>query len=99
MKGCEEMKIKFWPNSKSGQAAAVLTLLFIILMLLKMGTLGLQIILPVPSPMIAILGIVGLVFGLISIVVNKDRAIMTWLSVPVGLLIFFWIGAEMLYPH
>lgn len=93
------MKNKIWPHTGSGKAAAVLTLLFIVLMLLKIGTLGIRIILPVPSPLIALLGIVGLVFGLIAIIVNKDKTILTWLSIPVGLLIFFWIGAEMIFPH
>lgn len=93
------MKIKFWPTPKLGQAAAVLTLLFIILMLLKMGALGIHIILPVPSPLIAILAVVGLVLGLLSIYLKKDKAILTWLSIPIGLLVFFWIGAEIMFPH
>ena len=83
------MKIKIWPSQKLGQTAAVLTLLFIVLMLLKMGTLGVHIILPVPSPLIAIFGVVGLVFGLLSIYLNQDKAILTWLSIPVGLIIFY----------
>jgi len=93
------MKLKIWPSPKLGQTAAVLTLLFIILMLLKMGAFSVYISLPVPSPLIAIFGVVGLVFGLLSIYLNKDKAILTWLSIPVGLIIFFWIGAEIMFPH
>jgi len=93
------MQIKFWPKSKLGQTAAVFTLLFIIVMAIIMGALGARIILPVPSPLIAVFGVVGLVLGLLAIVLNKDKSIMTWLSIPVGLIVFFWIGAEMLFPH
>jgi len=92
-------KIKVWPKAKFGQAAAVLTLLFILLMLLKLGTLGIRIILPFPSPVIALLGVTGFVFGLISIIKSKDRAVLTWLSIPVGLIIIIWVGAEFMFPH
>lgn len=93
------MKVKIWPSAKFGQAATVLTFIFFLLMFLKFGSLGIRIILPFPSPFIAALGIVGFVFGLISIIKNKDRAILTWLSIPTGLLIILWVGAEMIFPH
>lgn len=91
--------MKIWPTPKLGQAAASLTLLFILLMMLKMGALGIRFMMPLPSPLIALLGIAGLVFGLLSIYLNKDKAILTWLSIPIGLIIFFWIGAEIMFPH
>jgi uncharacterized membrane-anchored protein len=52
-----------------------------------------------PSPLIAVLGVIGFVLGIISIVKNEDRALFTLLSIPVGLLILFWVAAEIVVPH
>lgn len=55
--------------------------------------------LPFPTPFIAVFGVAGFVMGLISIIKNKERALLTLLSIPVGLLIIFWIGSEIVNPH
>lgn len=45
--------------------------------------------LPLPTLFLAVIGVAGFVMGVISIVKNKDRALLTLLSIPVGLLIIF----------
>ena len=90
------MKIQIWSKSKSGKWAAILTMLFIVAMLLKQMTLG---ILPLPTPFIAVIGVIGFIFGIISLVKNKDRSLLTLLSIIIGLLIIFWVAAEIAFPH
>lgn len=93
------MKIKFWSKSKAGKWSVILTLVFIIVMSLKVSALATHIRLPFPSPILAVIGVVGFALGIISIVKNKDRALFTLLSIPVGLLIIFWVTAEIAVPH
>lgn len=87
------MKRQILSQTPSGKWAGILTLAFIILMALK------SIRLPLPSPVIAVLGVVGFILAVISIIKNKDRSLLTWLAIPVGLIIIFWAGAEIMYPH
>lgn len=90
------MKIVFWPKSTAGKWAAILTLAFIVSMILKQITIGL---LPLPTPVIAVLGVTGFIVGVISLIKNKERAIMTLVSIPIGLLIIIWTAAEIVFPH
>jgi len=88
-----------------GQGAIVIALaarrgkriLFIALMGLKVLNVGIR--LPLPSPVIAILGIIGFIMGIISVLKFKDRAVFVFLSIFVGLLIIFWGAAEIIFPH
>ncbi len=66
---------------------------------LRMSALATIIRLPFPSPFIAVLGEIGFILGLISIFKNKDRSLFVLLSIPVGLLIIFWVAAEIAFPH
>lgn len=93
------MKIQLWSKTKVGKSAAILTLLFIILISLKLLTLRISIRIPLPTPFIAGLGVFGFIMGVVSFVKNKDRSLLTLLSIPVGLLIIFWIAAEIAFPH
>jgi membrane associated rhomboid family serine protease len=93
------MKIQVWAKTKIGKWASILTLLFIVLMAIKFSALAITIRLPFPSPFIALLGVIGFVLGIISIFKNKDRSIFVLLSIPVGLLIIFWVAAEIAFPH
>lgn len=91
------MKIQIISKTKIGKWAALLTLLFIALMGLKALNIGIRI--PLPSPFIAVFGVIGFVLGIISFFKNKDRSISVILSIAVGLLIIFWGAAEVLFPH
>lgn len=93
------MKIQLCSNTTTGKWAAILTLLFIVLMSLKLSTLAILIRLPLPTPVIAVIGVAGFIVGVASIIKNKDRALLTLLSIPVGLLIIFWTIAEIAVPH
>jgi hypothetical protein len=93
------MKLKFWSRITTGKWASILTLLFIGLMFIKITTLGISVRLPIPSPFIAVLGVLGFIMGLIAIIKYKDRSIMVILTIPFGLLIIFWILAEITFPH
>ena len=93
------MVIQLWPKTTAGKWAAILTLLFIVSMSIKLSALAMLIRLPLPTPFLAVIGVAGFVMGVISTVKNKDRALLTLLSIPVGLLIIIWTAAEIAFPH
>ncbi|MFY9903126.1 MAG: hypothetical protein WAK52_11050 [Trichococcus sp.] len=93
------MKMQLWSKTTTGKWAAGLTLAFVVLMAIKMTALGAVIRLPLPTPVLALLGVVGFIMGLIAIIKYKDRAILTFLSIPVGLVIILWTLAEIAFPH
>lgn len=88
------MKTTFTPITRAGKWAAGLSIAFIVLMGLKI--VGLM---PLPNPVIVALGFIGFVIGIVAIIKNKERSILVFLSIPVGLLIVFWTAAELIYPH
>lgn len=93
------MKMKLYSKTTAGKWAAILTLIFIVLMAIKFSALAMFIRLPLPTPFIAIVGVVGFLLGLISLVKNKDRSILTFLAILIGLLIILWTAAEIAFPH
>lgn len=92
------MKIQLWSETKTGKWAASLTLIFIIFIVLKFMNVAI-IRLPFPTPLIAVIGVVGFIMGVISIIKNKDRSLLVLLSILIGLLIIFWVAAEIAFPH
>ena len=93
------MKIKLWSKTTAGKWAAILTLLFIVFMFLKFSALAMPIRFPLPTPFVAVIGVAGFIAGVISIIKNKDRSLLTLLSILLGLLIIFWTAAEIAFPH
>ena len=93
------MKMQFWSKTTTGKWAAGLTLAFIVLIALKMVGLGATIRQPLPSPVLALMGVVGFIMGLVAIIKYKDRALLTLLSIPVGIIIIAWTLAEIAFPH
>ena len=89
------MKIKLWPKAKVGKYAVCFTLLFIILMILKFFTYSI----PLPTPVIVGLGVLGFILGAISMIKSKDRSLITLLSIIIGLLVILWMAGEILFPH
>lgn len=87
--------MKHWikPETLLGKWSVLLGILFIVFITLKMGP-GF----PLPTFAIAAIGIAGFVTGIISIV-KKERSILVFLSVLLGLLIIAWIIGELVYPH
>lgn len=41
----------------------------------------------------------GFLLGIVSVVKNKDRSILTLLAILIGLLIILWAVAEIVFPH
>ncbi len=93
------MKMQLYSKTTAGKWAAILALLFIALMAIKLSALTMLIRLPLPTPFLAMIGVVGFLMGIISIVKNKDRAILTLLSISIGLLIILWTAAEIAFLH
>lgn len=88
------MNIQLISETKEGRWAALLTLLFIVMM-----TFRVFIRFPLPTPAIALFGVAGAVLGILSVTKNRDRTIFTWLSLLVGLVIIVWTAAELAFPH
>jgi uncharacterized membrane protein HdeD (DUF308 family) len=93
------MKIQLYSKTREGKWTAILTLLFIALMVVKLSALSMMIRLPLPTPFLAIIGVIGFLLGILSIVKNKDKSLMTMLSILIGLLIIFWAVAEIAFSH
>ena len=88
------MKKWFLPKSTAGIWASGLALGFIVLIALKMSV-GFFL----PSMAIAALGVIGFIAGLVALIHHKDFALPVLLSILMGLLVLFWTGAELLFPH
>lgn len=91
--------MKIYSEAKTGKLSAILTLLFIVFMAIKLSALAVLIRLPLPTPIIAVIGVAGFITGIVSIIKYKDKALLTLISIPIGLLIIFCTIAEIAVPH
>ncbi len=87
------MKISLSPKSRAGKWAVGLAAAFLILMVLKY-----LLPLPLPSPLVAVFGVAGFAAG-VAALVKGDRAVLVFIPVLLGLVILFWIAAEIIVPH
>ena len=85
------MEITLWPKTAPGKWSTILSIAFIILISLKIR-LGI----PLPTFLIAGLGLAGFVAGIIAIT-KKDRPVLVIISILVGLVIILWTAAELIY--
>ncbi|MDD4876960.1 MAG: hypothetical protein PHQ86_07540 [Dehalococcoidales bacterium] len=90
--------MKILPKTTLGKWAIGLSIAFIFLIGMKIAHYF-HFPLPIPTPAIAVLGIVGLVIGLLAVFRNKDRAILNFLPLIVGVIILLWAAAEIIFPH
>lgn len=88
------MRFTFLPKSTLGKWALGLSIFFLIFIFLKIQGL-----MPLPTFAVAAFGIVGFILAIIAIFKNKDKAILNFLPLLVGLIILLWIVAEVIYPH
>ena len=88
------MKLTVLPKTRTGKWALGLSIAFIVLMGIKI-----PLFLPLPTPAIAVLGLAGFVVSLIALIKNKDRFILVFLPLLIGLIIIAWTAAELLFPH
>lgn len=90
------MKLTMMPRDSAGKWAVYLSVLFVVLMALKFTQ---AVSLPLPSPLIALFAIAGLILGLISIFLHRGRAVLLLIPVLIGLLVAVWTTAELMFPH
>ena len=90
------MKLNFIPKTRLGKWSIGLSIAFIVLIGMKIAD---YFHFPLPTPAIAALGLMGFILSLIAIFRNKDRAILIFLPVLVGLVIILWTTAEFIFPH
>ena len=88
------MKLSLLPKTTLGKLAVGFSIVFIILIFVKI-----QNSLPVPTFAIAALGLVGFTIGIVAIFKNKDRAILNFIAIIVGVVIILWTAAELMFPH
>ena len=88
------MKPAFVPKTTPGKWSVGLGIAFIVLMWAKT-----QVRFPLPSPAIAVVGLIGFVLALIAVFKWRDRSILGLVPILVGGLIVLWIAAELMFPH
>ena len=88
------MRFTFLPKTIPGKWAVGISIAFIILIWLKI-----QFSIHLPTFAIAALGLAGFIVSIVAIIKNKDRSILIFLPVLVGLLIISWAAAELIFPH
>ncbi|MGP6139090.1 MULTISPECIES: hypothetical protein [unclassified Jeotgalibaca] len=90
------MNVHFLSKSTVGKWATGLMAAFVVLLALKMTSIGR---LPLPTLVIAVIGIIGFILGVVAFLKYKDRAIMTIITLVLGLLLTIWVLAEIMFPH
>jgi len=98
------MKIHFKPKTTLGKWSVGLAAAFILIFVLSVVLTGSGGVEPGPvGPMVGVTlgisGIAALVTGLISTIKSKERSILVFLAVVVGLFVLIFILGEFLYPH
>ena len=86
--------MRLLPTTKLGKWALWLSVAFIILITIKIVLW-----LPLPTFVLAALGIAGFIVGMIAIIKDKDRAVLIFVSILVGILIILWTVLEFVFPH
>lgn len=86
--------MKLLPVTTSGRWSLGLSLAFIVLIAIKIIAF-----LPLPTFAIALLGLAGFIVGIVAILIKKDRAILNFVAILVGLVIILWLVGEIIYPH
>jgi hypothetical protein len=86
--------MRFLPTTNNGKWASGLSLVFIILIVIKIVAF-----LPLPTFVIAVIGLTGFIIGSIAVFNNKDRTILNFIAIVVGLIIILWTAAELISPH
>ncbi len=89
-------QMKILPKTTLGRWSVGLSIVFIVLIGMKITG---YIRFPLPTFAIAALGIIGLITGLLAVFRNKDRAILNFLPILVGIAILLWTAAEIIFPH
>jgi len=105
----KKMKLSFTPKTKLGKWSVGLIISFfvflgIFFMFINLGERGGETFfsnlkLTIPFCLAAISAIASFFTGIISILKNKERSILVFLTTLLGFLILLWCLAEILFPH
>lgn len=79
------MNITFLSKSRFGKWSAGLSIAFLVLTLVQLSE-----VMRLPGTLIALMGLLGFILGILAIIKYKDRALLTYLSIPVGLLVIIF---------
>ena len=103
------MKINVMPNSCPGKWSIGLIVLFFLFLFpffffIASGERGGEtffsnLLLTIPFLLAAISGIGAFLMGLISIVRNKERSFLVFVSTGIGMIVLVWCTSEILFPH
>jgi hypothetical protein len=88
------MRLTILPKTTLSKWSVIISVVFIILIWTKI-----QFSIHVPTFAIGALGLIGFIVSLIAIFKNKDRSVLIFLPVLVGLIIILWTAAEFIFPH
>lgn len=86
--------MRLLPKTRAGRWALGLSVTFIVLITVKIIAF-----LPLPTFAIAALGLAGFIIGIVAIFGNKDKAILNFVPILVGLIIVLWTVGELIFPH
>jgi hypothetical protein len=82
------------PKTCIGKWALGLSIAFIVLIAMKIqGSL------PMPTFTITALGLTGFAMGIVAILRNRDRGILNYMAITVGVVIIAWIATELILRH
>ena len=105
----KNMRIKFIPKTFLGKLSVILIMaflfLFIIFQLLVFAgqrggeTFFDNLLLTIPIFLAGIFAIAAFVTGLISIIKNKERAVLVYIITLIGLFILWFVVGEIVVPH
>lgn len=97
------------PKTILGQWSVKLIVLFLVFLLVGFAVIASgqrggeyffsNLLISIPMVLAGICGLVSFFTGLISIVKNKERGILVFVSTLVGLFVLFFISGEILSPH
>jgi hypothetical protein len=89
-----DMRLTILPKTTLSKSSVIISVVFIILIWTKI-----QFSIHVPTFAIGALGLIGFIVSIIAIFKNKDRSVLIFLPVLVGLIIILWTAAEFIFPH
>jgi len=103
------MKLHFMPKTTLGKWSVALIVAFIVLLvsfqfLVALGQRGGEtffsaLVLTVPILIAGISGVSAFITGLIGVIRSRERSVIVYLAVAIGLLVLLWGLAEIIFPH
>ena len=100
------MKLHFIPKTHLGQWSIWLITVFIVLFIIIVAsgqrggaTFFSNLALSIPMVIAGITGLLAFFTGIIGIIKSKERSVLVFSSIIIGLFILVFVSAEILFPH